>query len=101
MGIEIERKFLVKGEEWRKLSQPVSYSQGYLISDNTRTVRVRIEGDKSFITIKGKSTGISRKEFEYPVPKEDAQDLFSLCVNHLVEKKRSKIQWGRKTVGNR
>jgi len=93
VGIEIERKFLVKGDTWRKFSEPVAYSQGYLVADGERTVRVRIAGDKGFITIKGKSNGMSRKEFEYPVPIGDARDLLSLCANHLVVKNRSKIGW--------
>jgi CYTH domain-containing protein len=93
VSTEIERKFLVKGEEWRKYSDPVTYSQGYIIADAERTVRVRVAGEQGFVTIKGKVEGISRKEFEYLIPKKDAMELFSLCINHLVEKKRSKINW--------
>jgi CYTH domain-containing protein len=96
VGIEIERKFLVSNDEWRESSHPDPYSQGYLISDQTRTVRVRRAGDKAYLTIKGKSEGMSRVEFEYEIPLEDAFDLFKLCQNDLVEKKRSKILWAGK-----
>ena len=78
MGIEIERKFLVKGEEWRGLAVPVRYAQGYLVADEVRTVRVRIAGNSGFMTIKGKSKGMSRKEFEYPISLEDAVELLQL-----------------------
>jgi CYTH domain-containing protein len=93
VGVEIERKYLLKDDSWRELADPIDYSQGYLVADGERTVRVRVAGNEGFITIKGKSKGLSRKEFEYPVPVEDAHDLFSLCINHIVEKRRSKIKW--------
>ena len=54
MGIEIERKFLVKSDGWRKLGCAVRYAQGYLCSDRNRTVRVRTVGDKGFLTVKGR-----------------------------------------------
>jgi adenylate cyclase len=93
MSIEIERKYLVKGEEWRRLADPVQYVQGYLVSDEKRTVRVRIAGNSGFLTIKGKSVGMSRKEFEYPIPLDDARELILLSKIPIVEKKRSKIEW--------
>ncbi len=97
VSIEIERKFLLKGEGWREFSHPVAYSQGYILADGERTVRIRIAGEEGFITIKGKNNGMSRKEFEYSIPLEDASDLLSLCVNQIVEKRRSKIEWKGKT----
>jgi adenylate cyclase len=97
VGVEIERKFLLKDTGWRELANPVDYFQGYLVADGERTVRIRVAGEDGFITIKGKSNGMSRKEFEYPIPLDDARDLFSLCINHLVEKRRSKIEWEGKT----
>ena len=87
MGIEIERKFLVSGDAWRNNSG-VLYRQGYLNRDKARTVRVRIAGDAAFLTIKGKSSGATRAEFEYPVPLEDAQALLALCDDPLIEKTR-------------
>lgn len=92
MGTEIERKFLVTGDEWRGVAAGVFYCQGYLCLEKERTVRVRIAGDKAFLTIKGKSSGISRMEYEYPIPLEDARVLLvELCVQPVIEKKRYRI----------
>ena len=93
MAIEIERKYLVKGDEWRKLAIPVQYAQGYLLADDERTVRVRIAGNSGFLTIKGKSMGMSRKEFEYAISLEDAHELLLLSQTPVIEKKRSRIEW--------
>ena len=90
MAIEIERKFLVIGDAWRS-APAVFYSQGYLNRDKARTVRVRIAGDEAFLTIKGQSVGMSRAEFEYPIPVWDARDLLTLCEQPLIEKYRRKI----------
>lgn len=90
MAIEIERKFLVVGDAWRA-APAVFYSQGYLNRDKARTVRVRIAGEEAFLTIKGLSVGVSRAEFEYPIPRWDAQELLALCEQPLVEKNRHKI----------
>ncbi len=87
MAVEIERKFLVKGDAWRNDSG-VLYRQGYLNRDKLRTVRVRIAGEAAFLTIKGKSTGATRAEFEYSIPIEDAQALLALCDGPLIEKTR-------------
>lgn len=87
MAVEIERKFLVTGDAWRNDSG-VLYRQGYLNRDKARTVRIRIAGDAAFLTVKGKSTGATRAEFEYPVPLEDAQALLALSDGPLIEKTR-------------
>ncbi len=87
MAVEIERKFLVTGNAWRNDSG-VLYRQGYLNRDKVRTVRIRIAGGAAFLTIKGKSTGATRAEFEYPVPMDDAQALLALCDGPLIEKTR-------------
>jgi adenylate cyclase len=93
MGVEIERKFLLKGDAWRSLGQPVLLRQGYLSSDPARTVRVRIEGAHGTITIKGKSTGATRGEWEYPIPVIDAGELLdTLCEQPLIEKYRRRIE---------
>jgi adenylate cyclase len=92
MGIEIERKFLLKGDGWRGLGQPTVMRQGYLVADPVRTVRVRIEGERAVITIKSKSTGASRGEWEYEIPVPDAAELLErLCEQPLVEKVRHRI----------
>lgn len=87
MGIEIERKFLVVGSAWRQ-GAGVRFSQGYLNRDKDRTVRVRLAGEQAFLTIKGRSAGASRAEFEYEVPLADGQQLLQLCERPLIEKIR-------------
>jgi len=93
MGVEIERKFLVASDAWKQLGTPVLLRQGYLSSDPLRTVRVRIEGELGVLTIKSKSEGASRGEWEYPVPLADANELLErLCERPLVEKYRRRIE---------
>ena len=93
MNIEIERKFLLKNDNWREGAVGVHYKQAYLNEKGDNTVRVRIEGDKAKLTIKGKSSNISRLEFEYDIPMEDAEALFSLAKMPIVEKYRYKIMY--------
>lgn len=94
MGVEIERKFLVSGDAWRTLGAPVLLRQGYLSADPERTVRVRIEGEQGVLTIKSKSEGASRGEWEYPIPLRDAEELLDrLCERSLVEKYRRRIDF--------
>ena len=94
MGTEIERKFLVTGNEWRDMAAGIRYCQGYLCSGKERTVRVRIAGDTAFLTIKGETSGISRMEYEYPIPVEDSKVLLAeLCEQPIIEKKRYTINY--------
>lgn len=91
MGVEIERKFLVKDDSWKETRNVGLYCrQGYLVSDKNRTVRVRVMGDNAFLTIKGATIGISRNEFEYPIPMADAEALLVLS-DDVVEKVRYRI----------
>ncbi|OKH18922.1 CYTH domain-containing protein [[Limnothrix rosea] IAM M-220] len=95
MAQEIERKFLVIGDRWRGLAEGIYYRQGYLQRQPERTVRVRLAGEQGILTIKGKTTGISRLEYEYSIPKADAITM----LDHLgdrpqVEKKRYRIPLG-------
>jgi adenylate cyclase len=85
MPIEIEKKFLLINQSWRpQVQKSTRIAQGYLNTDPSRTVRVRIKGDQGFLTIKGKTEdGMSRAEFEYPIPISDAEDLLQLCPNVL------------------
>ena len=93
MGVEIERKFLVLDERWRNLGVGVPMRQGYLSSHPERVVRVRIEGAAAMLTIKGRSVGASRGEWEYPIPLADAEQLLaSLCEQPLIEKKRYRFE---------
>ncbi len=91
MGKEIERKYLVKGDDWRKLATGVRYRQGYLSTVKERTVRVRTVDANGYLTIKGITIGATRKEFEYDIPVADAAVLLELCEQPLVEKVRYKI----------
>ncbi|HYD59177.1 MAG TPA: CYTH domain-containing protein [Noviherbaspirillum sp.] len=92
MGVEIERKFLVRDDCWKALGQGVLLRQGYLSSAPERIVRVRIEGESAVLTIKGRTSGATRGEWEYPVPLADAQAfLDSLCERPLIEKRRYRI----------
>ncbi len=92
MGVEIERKFLVSSDAWRQLGEATLLRQGYLCADPERTVRVRIEGEQGVLTIKSKTEGASRGEWEYPIPLADAEELLDrLCERPLVEKYRRRI----------
>ncbi|MCX6957424.1 MAG: CYTH domain-containing protein [Verrucomicrobiae bacterium] len=91
MPIEIERKFLVTSDAWRLGATGEAYCQGYLSQYPNPTVRVRMEGKKAFLTIKGKTNEIARPEFEYEIPFDEAQELQHLCVTPLVIKTRYKI----------
>jgi adenylate cyclase len=94
MGTEIERKFLVKGGDWRTLAEGIDYRQGYLSTKKERTVRIRTIGSKGFLTIKGKNRGVTRLEYEYEIPSQDANELLdTLCLQPLIEKKRYTIEY--------
>jgi adenylate cyclase len=98
VGVEIERKFLLAGDGWRALGAPVLLRQGYLSSDPGRVVRVRVEGDHACMTIKGKSVGATRGEWEYPIPLADANELLErLCEQPIVEKYRRRIEFAGNT----
>jgi len=94
MAQEIERKFLLSSEEWRNQAKNATrIAQGYLNADPARTVRVRIKGDQGFLTIKGKNEGITRAEYEYPIPLGDAAELLQLCPN-VLDKTRHEVRNG-------
>lgn len=89
MAVEIEKKFLLLNDDWKQDTTSEIYFQGYLYSGMGKTVRVRIAGENSYLTIKGKHSGISRMEFEYPIPIEDARILLEkLCEKPIIHKKR-------------
>jgi adenylate cyclase len=92
VGVEIERKFLLVGDDWRGLGEPVLLRQGYLSSQPDRVVRVRIEGERATMTIKGRSSGATRGEWEYAIPLLDANELLNqLCEKPMIEKYRRRI----------
>lgn len=93
MAIEIERKFLVVHTQWKDRASGLVYSQGYLPTRDDSSVRVRIAGDKAYLTIKGKAKGLARAEFEYEIPVSDAETLLSdFCEKPLIEKTRYKVE---------
>jgi CYTH domain-containing protein len=86
---EIEHKYLVLKEVWKPSTSGVLYRQGYLSSTKERVVRVRIAGDKAYLTVKGPTTSVTRLEFEYPIPIDDAATMLDrLCERPLIEKTR-------------
>jgi adenylate cyclase len=98
MKQEIERKFLVTGDGWRKgAGAGLACRQGYITSGSeSTTVRVRVLGEKGFLTIKGATQGISRPELEYEIPGADAEYMLqNLCGERQVEKKRYTLRIGR------
>jgi len=99
MNIEIERKFLVKGKFKHLAKKSVKIKQGYISDNPEKTVRVRLKGDKAFLTIKGKGnkTGATRFEFEKEILVKDANELFNLCSENLIEKTRYLIPNGKFT----
>ncbi|HAG80020.1 MAG TPA: adenylate cyclase [Cyanobacteria bacterium UBA12227] len=95
MATEIERKFLVKNDRWRELATGTVYRQGYISTQKGITVRVRLVGNEGYLTIKSLTQGVSRVEYEYAIPAEDAQEMLDkLCDRPLIEKTRYKIELG-------
>jgi CYTH domain-containing protein len=98
MAKEIERKFLVSGESWKAAPPGTTYRQGYLSSHPERSVRVRSDGKKATLTIKGLTRGATRDEFEYEIPPADADVLLDqLCERPLIEKTRYLVPFGGRT----
>lgn len=94
MAREIERKFLVTGNSWRQEATPVHYRQGYLHSSRECSVRVRIAGEQGFLTIKGATQGMSRDEYEYAIPVDDALAMLDhLCAQPQIEKIRHTVEY--------
>jgi adenylate cyclase len=95
--VEIERKFLINTELWKPTGTGTKIKQGYLSVDPERVVRVRIAGEKAFLTIKGKPAGIVRTELEYEIPQNEAEVLLKMCLNFPIEKTRFKERLGNLT----
>ena len=96
MPKEIERKFLLKNDNWKsEFTSRTIIKQGYLSTKKERTVRVRILGEKGFLTIKGESVGMTRLEFEYEIPVQEAEELLQLCKKPFIEKERFIVSMGK------
>lgn len=97
MALEIEHKFLVKNSDFKKSAvASIVIRQGYLCRDPERTVRVRLKGEKGFLTVKGKNSGAVRDEFEYEIPREDAERMLEMCLPPILEKTRYIVPFGGK-----
>ncbi len=96
--VEIERKFLVNSNAFKKEAfKSTRIIQGFLNTDKERTVRVRLKGDKGFITVKGKSnnSGLSRFEWEKEISKTDVESLLKLCEKGIIDKIRYEVKVGK------
>lgn len=91
MAKEIERKFLVKRELFHPIVEGEYIAQGYLSVTPKRIVRVRIKNHRGYLTVKGKNTGISRSEYEYEIPENDAREMLELCEPSIIVKRRHNI----------
>ena len=99
MAKEIERKFLVSGEFRQDSPESYRIMKGYICADPARTLRVRVRGDKGFLTIKGRSSadGLSRYEWEKEIPASEAVELMALCGSGVIDKTRYLVPFGRHT----
>ena len=89
MGKEIERKFLVKNHSYRDGASCKTYRQGYISTHPARVIRVRTDGEKGYLAVKGPSHGAVRLEYEYEIPLSDAEDMLTMmCEKPLIEKRR-------------
>lgn len=99
MAQEIERKFLVSGDFKSEATKATRITQGYLSSVPERTVRVRIKGDKGYMTVKGigSDSGASRFEWEKEIPVEDVRELLKICEPGVIDKTRYLVPAGKHT----
>ena len=90
MAIEIEHKFLLKNNDWRKqVARSIKYKQGYLSAQPTSSIRVRISDTQAWLNIKSATIGSHRNEYEYEIPLLDANEILStLCAKPIIEKTR-------------
>lgn len=99
MGIEIERKFLVRNSRWMAdASEGQRLRQGYMVTDAVRSVRVRLAGGRAWLNVKSSTLGATRSEFEYPIPPEDARQMLdALCESGQIDKTRYLVPAGSHT----
>ncbi len=95
MAKEIERKFLVADVDAVRSAayESVRIRQGYLSADPQRTVRVRVRGDKGFLTVKGINHGVERMEWEYGIPVADALEMLEICTGRIIDKTRHLVRF--------
>lgn len=93
MALEIERKFLLSSDAWREFARSRQLMrQGYLTGGSRCSIRARIAGEQAWINLKAKRSGMTRLEFEYPIPRTDADEILrELCEGPLIEKYRHEV----------
>ncbi|MCI5144554.1 MAG: CYTH domain-containing protein [Candidatus Electrothrix sp. AR3] len=93
MAQEIERKFIIDISQLGELKSGVEIKQGYISTVDNSTVRIRLSGDKAFLTLKGENTGATRSEFEYAIPVKDANEMLAeLCSGPVIDKTRYLVE---------
>lgn len=98
MALEIERKYLVDLEKLGTLQTGNRIKQGYLSTNKEAVVRVRVKNDKAYLTIKGSNVGVSRLEFEYEIPLDEANEMLEkLCQKPVIDKTRYLIEYENHT----
>ena len=99
MPLEIEHKYLINQEKWQHVipERTVEMAQAYMVSESEKTIRIRIAGEQAYLTIKGKSKGATRAEFEYEIPKNEAQELIDQFCSEIVKKRRHFVVFNGKT----
>jgi len=99
MALEIEKKFLVTGNFMKESTKATRITQGYLSSVPERTVRVRIKGDKGYITVKGigSASGATRFEWEKEIPVSEVEQLLAICEPGVIDKTRHLVVSGKHT----
>ena len=98
MGTEIERKFLVRGDAWRKGTKPMECAQGYLAAGPPVSVRVRIMDGRAILNIKTATLSLTRAEYEYDIPMNDAREMIdNLCEGSVIKKSRHLIPFAGNT----
>lgn len=99
MALEIERKFLIKGDAWRHaVDHSVRMRQGYLANTERGSIRARETGDRGFLNLKSMTLGVNRSEFDYEIPVAEAREILdSLCMRPLIEKVRYYVPYGGHT----
>lgn len=98
MALEIERKYLVELEKLGTLENGTRIKQGYLSTNKDAVVRVRVKNDKAYLTIKGSNIGVTRLEFEYEIPLDEANEMLDkLCQKPVIDKTRYLIDYENHT----
>lgn len=96
MGVEIERKFLVTNDDWKDVPKLlyVVLEQGYLMQDDNYVLRIRVDGREGWLTIKSATSGMTRKEYEYPVRYGEALELLNQCTNRVAKHRHAIVDGG-------